>query len=319
MKCYKAALLGLAVALLLTGCGKKPGEQERRTEQETETAETESTTQKQEEGQTPAIAMEKEEYPVIDGSTATLPLSYLLYQRATGASEEEAMAEIAHTKTTNAYFRLMNKEADLLIVYEASDAVWEKEAESGVKLELAPIGKDALVFMRNTGNPVTSLTEEQLRDIYSGVIQNWKEVGGEEKEIIDFQRPENSGSQTLMEKLVMKGTPMEDAPVTRKISSMGAILEQVASYQNSADALGYSVYYYARNMYEIPGLAFMSVNGVAPDRDTIYDGSYPFINSFYAVIREDEPENSKARLLYNWLIGEDGQKLVEEAGYVPAQ
>lgn len=260
--------------------------------------------------------MSKEEYPRVDGSTATLPLSMALYQQVTGATAQEAETNIVHSKTTNAYLNLIYDSMDLVIAYEPAQAVYDAMEEQGQKLVIKPIGKDALVFMANEGNPVKSLTERQLVDIYSGQIMNWSQVGGEKKEITAFQRPENSGSQTLMEKLVMRGAPMAEAPTSMVITGMGELIEKVASYNNEENALGYSVYFYARNMYEKPGLRFMAVDGVMPDNETIKSGEYPFVNEFYAAVREDEPKDSRAYQLFDWLTARGGQSLIESLGYV---
>lgn len=263
-----------------------------------------------------APSLTPKEYPVVDGSTATIPLSTALYQRVTGATEEEAESAVCHTKTTNAYNRLLNGEAELVLAYEPSASVYENMEQSGVKMNIKPIGKDALVFLSNVGNPVKSLSRQQLVEIYSGRMKSWSEAGGEQKEILAFQRPENSGSQTLMQKLVMQKTPMEEAPVTSIVGEMGELLERVAAYGNQRNALGYSVYFYARNMYEIPGLRLMEVDGIQPSSDTIRDGSYPYVNEFYASIREDEPEDSPAHLLFDWLTTDKGQRFVGSLGYV---
>lgn len=84
-----------------------------------------------------------------------------------------------------------------------------------------------------------------------------------------------------MDKLVMQGVPMtEDGPRDMRVGEMGELLDMLASYNNVSNALGYSVYYYARNMYETPGLKFMAVDGVLPDSRSIRDGSYPYVNEF---------------------------------------
>ncbi len=256
-----------------------------------------------------------EAYPVVDGSTATLPLSQAVYQLATGADAAAAEAAVVHTKTTNSYYRLYDGEADLLIVYEPPMEVIERMQTE--ELLVKPIGLDALVFMANSANPVESLTTEQLVDIYSGNIKNWAEVGGAEQEMLAFQRPAGSGSQSLMQKLVMKDVPMENGDNVYRYSTMSDILEGMLAYTGEDNTLGYSVFYYANFMYSLPELRFMAVNGVTPSTQTIYDGSYPFINAFYAVIRPDEPEDSNARRIFNWLTGEAGQQLVLDMGYVP--
>ncbi|MDE7300037.1 MAG: substrate-binding domain-containing protein [Lachnospiraceae bacterium] len=256
-----------------------------------------------------------EAYPVVDGSTATLPLSKALYQLATGADAEAAERAIAHTKTTNSYYRLYDGEADLLIVYEPPQEIIDRMKEEALLVK--PIGLDALVFMANAANPVVSLTTEQLVDIYAGRIKNWSEVGGADDRLLAFQRPAGSGSQTLMQKLVMGDTPMEEGDNVVRYHSMSDILEGMISYTGEDNTLGYSVFYYANFMYSLPELRFMGVNGVLPSTQTIYDGTYPFVNAFYAVIRPDEAADSSARRLFDWLTGEAGQQLVLDLGYVP--
>lgn len=302
----------------------KPGKDDRReTEKETKEEENKGDEKETQDSESPkhqepieAPHMTREEYPVVDGSTATIPLSTALYQLVTGASPEEAEKAVDHSKTTASYVRLIYGEADLVIAYEPAKSINDVIRQTGQDVIIKPIGKDALVFMANEGNPVTSLSGSQLTQIYSGKYKDWSQVGGVGKEIIAFQRPQGSGSQTLMEKLVMKGLPMADAPQTRVVGEMGELIEQVASYNNEENALGYSVYFYAQNMYQKPGLRFMAVDGVMPDKETIKEGTYPYVNEFYAAIREDEPEDSPAYRLFQWLTTEDGQALVESVGYV---
>ncbi len=261
--------------------------------------------------------MTVETYPVVDGSTATLPLSEAVFMAATGESAEVAAQQVVHTKTTNSYNRLYNGEVDLLIVYEPAETIVERMKTE--PLCIKPIGLDALVFLANTANPLSSLTMEQLVDIYSGKISNWSEVGGLDKELLAFQRPVGSGSQTLMQKLVMKDVAMTEGDNVFRYSTMSDILEGMLSYNNEDNTLGYSVFYYANNMYFEKDLKLMGVDGVLPSTQTIYDGSYKLTNSFYAVVRPDEPADSNARKLFDWLTGEAGQQLVLDLGYVPVQ
>lgn len=256
-------------------------------------------------------------YPVVDGSTATLPLSEAVFMAATGESAEVAANEVVHTKTTNSYNRLYNGEVDLLIVYEPAETIVERMKTE--PLCIKPIGLDALVFLANTANPLESLTMEQLVDIYSGKINNWEAVGGLNKELLAFQRPVGSGSQTLMQKLVMKDVEMVSGDNVFRYSTMSDILEGMLSYNNEDNTLGYSVFYYANNMYFEKDLKLMGVDGVLPSTQSIYDGSYQLTNAFYAVVRTDEPADSNARKIFDWLTGEDGQQMVLELGYVPVQ
>ena len=152
----------------------------------------------------------KEDFPVMDGSTANLPLARMLYRLSTGAEEFYAQENVQFTTTNNCYMRLMDGDAEIVIAYEAGPDA--KADERFANLDIKPIGLDALVFLCNEGNPVESLTEGELQDIYTGKITNWKELGGEDIEIIPFQRTLNSGSQTLMQNLVLREKQFMDAP-----------------------------------------------------------------------------------------------------------
>ncbi|MCL2513744.1 MAG: substrate-binding domain-containing protein, partial [Oscillospiraceae bacterium] len=198
----------------------------------------------------------------------------------------------------------------------ADETVREMIKESGVELEYLPIGRDALVFIANDGNPIINLTEKQIQDIYQGKTTNWKGLGGEDREIVAYQRSQDSGSQALMDKLVMKGLTPADAPVELYPGTMGGLIEAIAEYSNSKNAIGYSVYYYVSNMYSLPGLRLMSVNGVVPSNGTIADGTYPYTNEFFAVIRKNEPKDGDTRKLLDWVLSAEGKQAVIDAGYV---
>ncbi len=257
-----------------------------------------------------------EEYPTVDGSTATLPLSYALMQASTGCDEDTALLNIVHTKTTGSFYALVEGNADLLLVYEPSQDAYDVAESAGVKLDIQPIGLDAPVFLINDKNPIESLTHQQVVDIYAGKITNWKEVGGSDQPIIAYQRGETSGSQVMMKAQVMKDVPMMDAPVEMRPGEMGELIDVISSYRNTADSIGYSVYYYVNNMYMQEGIKLLKVNGVMPCNETIASGEYPYRQPFYAVIRADEPADSPARQLFDWLQTDEGKALIEGAGYV---
>jgi len=258
------------------------------------------------------------DYPRVDGSTATLPLSYRLMEEATGVDEAAAKLAIRHNKTTESFYALVDGRADLLLVYEPSQDAWDYAEEQGVGLEVQAIGYDAPVFLINDGNPVESLTHEEIVGIYTGEITNWSQVGGDDLDIVAYQRVENSGSQVMMRAQVMQGVEMVDAPKEFRTSEMGELVDAIASYKNTANSIGYSVYYYIDNMYMKSGIKLLKVNGVEPTNATIASGEYPYRQPFYAVIRADAAEDSPARQLFNWLKTPEGRQLVEDAGYVAA-
>lgn len=258
-------------------------------------------------------------YPIVDGSTATMPLMAALYSELIGVSLEEAETFVEVSTTSPSWRNLINARVDLLIVYEAPKTVQDEIDSSGVELEITPIGRDGLVFLANTENKVNNLTQEQIKDIYTGKITNWSSVGGNDSEIIPFQRDKESGSQTLFEKLLLKGTEPMEAPTELRPLSMGGLIDGVAYYDGSGGAIGYSVFYYAKEMYSKPNLKLLEVDGVAPSVKTIGNGTYPLVNNFYAVIRKSEDVNSPTRLIYNLLISDAGAGIVEKTGYAPIE
>lgn len=259
----------------------------------------------------------KDTYPRVDGSTATIPLSENLAASLLSITPEEAKNYIKHNTTHNAYENLIGGKADIIFVTEPSEEELSMADLKGIELEVIPVVKEAFVFLVNKDNPVTDISAEDIRAIYQGKINNWKELGGPDKEIIAYQRPENSGSQTLMQNQVMKGLQMADAPTELKPSAMMGLIDVIASYDNSDKAIGYSVYYYANSMYSKNMVKFINVDGVEPNNENISSGKYPFTSAYYAVIRRSEPENSNAIRLLSFILSEEGQKLAEDSGYVP--
>lgn len=262
-------------------------------------------------------------YPKVDGSTATHPLNLAFKEEFTGASLTPENLPIS--KTHQAYLKLIAGEVDLILVTTPSEDELAAAQAAGVELEVIPVVHEAFVFMTNSGNPVTNLTVDQLRDIYAGRITNWRQVGGPNSSIVAFQRPENSGSQTGILELVMKGTPMMPAPRAEYvISDMEGTVDAVANYDNSSGALGYSYYYFVTAMYgELAkgntedGVRLVSVNGVAPREETIRSGAYPLTSAYYIVINKAAPADSPARRLAEMMLSEAGQRIAQRTGYVP--
>jgi len=251
----------------------------------------------------------------IDGSTATIPLTTAIYELL-----GEGRSPPRHNTTSQAYLNLIighNGTYDLIFVTHPSEEELEVAREQGVELEIIPIVKDALVFLVNIDNPVENITFSQLREIYSGTITNWSALGGLDEQIIAYQRPGNSGSQTLMLKLLMDGNEPAPPPTQWVVGSMDALVETISAFDNSRHALGYSMFYFVNNMFGNSRFRLLGVDGIVPTRDTIMRGQYPLESHYYAVIRKDTPDDHPARALIEWLLSDEGQILAASAGYIP--
>ena len=141
-------------------------------------------------------------------------------------------------------------------------------------------------------------------------------MGGEEGPIIPYQRPRRSGSQTLFLSLLMVDEAPMDAPKDWAPYTMGQLVDIVGGYQNSREALGYSMYYYVHNMYGLDTVRILSIEGVAPSEQSLLDESYPLIGYYCAVLRKDTPADAPARLLVDYLLSDEGQRMIARAGYV---
>jgi phosphate transport system substrate-binding protein len=259
------------------------------------------------------LTLTEDEFPLMDGSTANIPLGEAVAAVLMGKPRGDCARFAEFTGTDSAYRRLFNRDVDLLIVYEAARET--RQAGFLGSINRAAIGSDALVFLVNARNPVDSLTVEEIRGIYMGEITNWNEVGGEDAEIMPFQRNETAGSQALMQSLVMGDRTMMTPPQHLLFMSMGAAVAGVSAFDTGRYAIGYNVFFYVTEMLNDPNVKIIAVNGVIPSKETISSGEYRLTNDFYAVIRNSEPEDSPAYKVWEWLQGAEGQMLVDLEGY----
>jgi len=261
-------------------------------------------------------------YPRMGGSLAALPLGQAVTAAALGIGREQTDEYIQfENSTTWNYQQLVDGNFDILLAYEPSGEALEYAEQAGFSWEMTPIGRDALVFIANAANPVEGLTTQQIADIYTGQLTKWSELGGADREIIAYQRNQDSGSQTLFDLFFPLGERLMKPPSDQVVGSMIGLLEVVADYDNSADALGYTVYYYLSNMEtdKLSRTKILSVDGVAPDNAAIASGQYPYTNDFYVVIPAGLAEDDPARVLYNWICSDQVRELGERENYVMLQ
>lgn len=261
-----------------------------------------------------------ERWPRWDGATAAFPLYASAFYALNTFPDTISFSDIRtrflrNSRTPVAYQRLIDSYTDIIFVAQPSEGQKKSAQDANVKLSYTPFAREAFVFIVNANNPVESLTEQQVRDIFSGKITRWNEVGGRDEAIQVWQRPENSGSQTVMLAEVMKHTPMLPAKETEVATGMGGVIREVAEYQNSNSAIGYTFRYYATQMNSDKGIKLLAINGIYPSESNIRNGSYPYSTDVYMVTRENPtPETQK---IVAWFTGPQGQLLVQNVGYVP--
>ena len=258
--------------------------------------------------------------PRLDGATALYPV-YSAFARA--VYPEEILREnyqvranpyLKCTTTSTAYENLIAGTVDIIFVASPSEKQEQAAKSNGVDLVFTPIGKEAFVFFVNAKNPIDTLSLEQIQDIYSGKITDWKELGTNLGEIKAFQRDEGSGSQSALQRL-MKGKDLAAPQTTEVIDAMAGIIKQTADYKNYKNAIGFSFRFYSTEMVKNSQIKLLSIDGIAPSVENIENNTYPIASAFYAVTRADADENTKQ--FVKWMLGEQGQSLVAQTGYTP--
>ena len=279
-------------------------------------------------------------YPIIDGSTSTFPLNTIIASRLLGINfkwvegrelrhiepnlnknnRNRLFQQVRNSQTHQSFVNLINNKADIVLSARRMSPDEKAIADAaGVTLIETPIALDALVFIVNPNNPIHSLTTTQIQEIYMLNITNWNEVGGNDLRIQPFVRNPNSGSQELMELLVMKDLVMpwhpENWPELIQLSGMIPAIDEVAW---DVTAICYTVFYFKEHMVvNAARVKTIGIDGIYPDTETIRNRSYPFVTGVYVVIRSDLDKSSMAYKIYEWLQTEEGRQVIIESGYIP--
>ena len=262
------------------------------------------------------LRISEEDWPIVDGATAFLPFYTAAAAEILGKTRDEAAQYILCSTTDYAYPDLINGDADIIFCFGPSTDQKNMAKGKGVEFEFTPILNEAFVFFVNKDNPVSDITIQQLHDIYAGKITNWKELGGNDEEIIPYQRSEGSGSQTGLYQYVIKEDEVMDPPIGGRVPTMAGVIDVVASYDNAKGGIGYSYLYFVKNQHYDENIKLLNVEGVQPSTEAIASGKYPMINTAYAIITDKQPVDSPARKIAAWCRTEKAKQFAEELGYV---
>ena len=261
----------------------------------------------------------KNNLPVMDGSTSTIPLEGGIKAALYGITQEQAEASVVHATTYGSYDNLLEGKCDIIFSTPLSENQYESAKKANIELVEVPVVLEGFVFVVNAKNPINSLTQQQLKDIYSGKITNWKELGGNDAKIIAYQRNETSGSQNYM-KAFMKDSNLMNPKTSFTPASMVGLMDAIATYDNAENSIGYSVYAYAANMYGNGNeIKFIKVDGVEPTKETMASREYPLLNYNYAIYNKQREDATKVKELTEWILTYNGQVAMVNAGYVPVK
>ena len=186
----------------------------------------------------------------------------------------------------------------------SSRALKDDEKASGLKDTI--VAPDGIAIIVNPQNPVKDLSLEQIAKIYTGEITNWKDVGGEDAEIVLIGREAGSGTRDGFESI----TETKDACQYRQeLTSTGDVITTVSQNPN---AIGYASLAAIKDSVKA-----LTVNGVAPTEATVKDGTYLVQRPFVLVTKEGAALSETAQKFFDFATSADAASIISAAGAVP--
>jgi phosphate transport system substrate-binding protein len=187
------------------------------------------------------------------------------------------------------------------------DKLKQRYGTLGIEVKCA---QDGLAVYVHETNPITELTIAQIRDIYKGTITSWKEVGGPDRRIILYSRENNSGTYVYFKDNILEGADF--SPAAQNMPGTASVVNAVAK---DAWGIGYGGAAYGKGIRELRVKRDPDSPGYAPTEETIRSGTYPIARYLYMYLRNRPAGPIKE--FVDWVLGDEGQKIVSQVGYFP--
>ncbi len=188
----------------------------------------------------------------------------------------------------------------------ASRALKEEEKEEG--LTETVLAYDGIAIVINPENPIEDLTLEQIAAIYTGEISNWKDLGGNDAEIVLIGREAGSGTRDGFETIT---DTAEKCRYRQELTSTGDVITTVAQNPN---AIGYASLAAVKKTVKV-----VRVNGVEPSEESIIDGSYAIQRPFMLITKTDAPLSEAAQKFFDYAFSDEAAEIISAAGAVAAK
>ncbi len=182
-----------------------------------------------------------------------------------------------------------------------------KDEEKANGLEGTILAYDGIAIIVNPNNPVKDLDLETIAKIYTGEIKNWKEIGGNDAEIVLIGREAGSGTRDGFEDITKT---KDKCDYRQELTSTGDVITTVAS---NPGAIGYASLASVKDTVKA-----LTVGGVAPSEETIKDGSYVVQRPFVLVTKKDAKLSESAQKFFDYITSSEANEIISGAGVVPA-
>lgn len=236
----------------------------------------------------------------ISGSTSVGPTMEVLaeaYQK-----NNDVKIEIQQVGSSSGIKNAIDGTSDLAM---SSRDLKDEEAQN---LDETKMAIDGIAVVTNKANKVKDLTIEQVRDIFTGKITNWKEIGGEDAQIVVVSREEGSGTRDGFQDILgfESGELIKDAQIC---DGSGNVKSTVEGNEN---AIAYISFGYLSDT-----LNDLKIDGVEANDDNVIDGKYPISRPFLVVNKKDALSD-EAKAFVDFIMSEEGQNIVAEEGFIKA-
>ena len=241
----------------------------------------------------------------IQGSSTVLPIAQRVAE-VFMQNNEDVNISVRGGGSGNGIAALIDGTTDIA---DASRFIKQTEVKNAVENGFYPVphrvAMDGIAVIVHPSNPVESLTLDELKQIYTGQITNWSELGGDDEEIVVVSRDSSSGTFEVFGEIAMQGERL--TPNALLQASNGSILSVVSDTEG---AIGYVGLGYLDDTTKA-----VKVNGVTPSNATVASGEFPIARPLF-MFTDGWPEGLTLRFI-NFVLSQEGQKIVEEQGFVP--
>ena len=244
---------------------------------------------------------------VIDGSTTVGPISKA-FADFYKEGHPNVNITISESGSGNGVKSLMNKACDIANMSRfMKDAEFKSCVDKGIRPVAHVVAFDGLAVIVNPKNPVKALSMQQISDIYTGKISNWKELGGEDAKIVIVSRDTNSGTYETFNELVLKKAPV--AKDAEYVGSNGQARTRVNTTKNAIAYVGLG--------FADDSVKTLSVNGILPNANSVSSGKYPIARPLF-MFTDGYPKMGSD--VYNFVtihLSKEGREIVSDLGYIP--
>ncbi len=244
---------------------------------------------------------------VLTGSTTVLPIAQLCAEKFMD-QHPDVNISVRGGGSGVGIAALIDGTCDIAM---ASRPMKTKELKSargkGINPLATVIAKDGIAIIVHPSNPLSEITLAQLKDIYTGKISNWKDVGGKPGKIVVISRDVASGTFEVFKKIVLKGAK------TRADALMLASNKAVATtVEKTPGAIGYVGVGYISSKVKA-----LAVDGVEPTKETVVSGKYKLARPLY--LYTDGKPTGLAKEFIDFVLSPEGQEIVDKIGFVPVK